>query len=213
MDKDIIIDEKFINKLKKGHERSYHQLYEYISPSMKMVCRRYVKSESESEDVFQDGFLKIYKNIEKLKSHESFMGWAKRIFINTSIDYLNLNKKGKVDYVDEFRDSQFFAEIDEHSDNAINSDFEGDISDIDYSIIRKVDFSQEEMLEVLELIPEHFRIVFQLYSIDDFKHQEIAKLLAISESTSKTRLLRARGLLKQELRKLAFQKLNDGRTG
>lgn len=212
MDKDIIIDEKFINKLKKGHERSFHLLYEYISPSMRMVCRRYVKSESESEDVFQEGFLKIYKNIGKLKSPESFMGWAKRIFINTSIDYLKLNLKGKIDYVDEFRDSQILAEIDEQSDNVFNSDLEGDISDIDYSLIRKVDFSQEEMLEVLELIPEHFRIVFQLYSIDDFKHQEIAKMLAISESTSKTRLLRARGLLKQKLGRLALQKINDGRA-
>jgi RNA polymerase sigma-70 factor (ECF subfamily) len=208
MDKGIIIDDQFIAKLKRGDEESFHRLYDYIFPTMRLVCRRYMKNEADAEDVFHEGFLKVYNNINKLKNPKAFQVWIKRIFINTALDYIRKSKGMNaecIDNVDESRISVLISDDQDcFSDNSVCED--------DYAIIQKVDFTQDEMLEALKLIPEHYRVVFQLFVIDDYRHQEIAQLLLINEKTSKTRLLRGRGLLKKELYQLAVQKLNNGQN-
>jgi RNA polymerase sigma-70 factor, ECF subfamily len=82
--------------------------------------------------------------------------------------------------------------------------------EINYELIQTVDFSEDDLLSALGTIPEHFKLVFQLFVIDGFKHREIAEMLQINEKTSKTRLLRARALIKVELQKLAEIKLKNG---
>ena len=210
MDKGIIIDDQFVAKLKKGDEESFHRLYDYFAPAMRLVCRRYVKNDTDTEDVFHEGFLKVYENVRKLKDSGAFLGWMKRIFINTALDHCR-KLKGNIVYcfIDEINESGMSGlEIDEKEIFEIG--YSSDLSENDYEIIREVDFSQDEMLGALNLIPEHYRVVFQLFVIDEYKHQEIAELLSINEKTSKTRLLRGKGLLKRELFKLAIQKLSDG---
>jgi RNA polymerase sigma-70 factor, ECF subfamily len=210
MDKGITIDDQFIAKLKKGDEESFHRLYDHIAPSMRLICRRYVNNEADAEDVFHEGFLKVFSSVGKLKNSGSFQGWMKRIFINTALDHYRKSKKKTVECIDEVKESRMIGMEDDIPDD-FDDNFETNLSEVYGSeIIRKVDFSRDEMLEVLNLIPEHFRVVFQLFVIDEYKHQEISELLAINEKTSKTRLLRARGLLKKELYKLAVQKLGNG---
>jgi RNA polymerase sigma-70 factor, ECF subfamily len=207
MNEKMVIDEKFVAKLKKGDEYSFKLLYEQFAPTMRLVCKRYVKNEMDAEDVFHEGFLKVYNGVGKLKNASSFVGWMKRIFINLSIDYYNRTKKIPVN-IEDINESNI-----SQSDDSWEGLDEGDSPVNDYDAIRKVNFSQEEMLDVLMLVPEHFRIVFQLYVIDGYKHQEIAEMLSINEKTSKTRLLRARGLLKKELHKLALGKMQHERFG
>jgi len=209
MDKGILIDDKFISKLKKGDVESFHQLYDMISPSMKLVCKRYVKNDADAEDVFQEGFLKVYKCIGSLKNAGSFWGWIKRIFVNTSLDQYKKTMSAKTEMIDGKIESDF--ENEENEDEAFTA-ADWSNGEMNYETIRKIDFTQEEMLETLQTLPEHFRVVFQLFVIDDYKHHEIAEILSINEKTSKTRLLRARGMLKKELYQLAIRKVNDGRA-
>jgi RNA polymerase sigma-70 factor (ECF subfamily) len=210
MDKGIIIDDKFIAKLKKGDEESFHRLYDHVAPAMRLVCKRYVKNEADAEDVFHEGFLKVFSSIRKLKNSGSFFGWMKRIFINTALDHYRKSKRKMVECIDEVNESRMIglkADDPDDFDDSYDSTLSGEDECV---IIRKVDFTRDEMLGALNLIPEHYRVVFQLFVIDEYKHQEIADLLTINEKTSKTRLLRARGILKKELYKLAVQKLSNG---
>jgi len=210
MDRGITIDDKFIAKLKKGDIESFHRLYNSFAPAMRLVCKRYVKSEADAEDVFHEGFLKVFKHVGTLKNSGSFVGWLKRIFINTALDHLKRLNIEKTDTIEEFDETA--VDFNEENEESISeNDFK--TNGVNYETIRKVDFTQEEMLDTLTNIPEHFRVVFQLFVIDDYKHQEIAKILSINEKTSKTRLLRARGLLKEEMCKLAIKKLRDGQSG
>jgi RNA polymerase sigma factor (sigma-70 family) len=208
MNKGITIDDHFVAKLKRGDEESFHRLYDQIAPAMRLVCRRYVKNDADAEDVFHEGFLKVYKSVRKLKNSNSFIGWMKRIFINTAIDHGKMLKGNLTECIDEVKESRMNG-LDDSSDDFDDINYKS-LTENECAIIRSVDFSQDEMLDALKLIPEHYRLVFQLFVIDEYKHQEIAELLSISEMTSKTRLLRGRGLLKKELCKLAIQKLSNG---
>jgi RNA polymerase sigma-70 factor, ECF subfamily len=209
MDRGIIINEKFIAKLKKGDVESFHQLYDSIAPAMRMVCKRYVGNNADAEDVFHEGFLKIYKNIGTLKNNSAFLGWLKRIFINTALDHCKNLKKETTENIDDINEIKI--DLSDESEELITAS-ELVKAGASYETIRKIDFTQDEMLGTLENIPEHFRVVFQLFVIDGYQHRDIAEMLCINEKTSKTRLLRARGLLKEELYKLAIQRLRDGRS-
>ena len=109
-----------------------------------------------------------------------------------------------IDDVIESRIDDQNSSDDDWDENSLNN------ANVNYDAILHVDFSQEEMLTALNVIPEHFRIVFQLHVIDGYKHQEIAEMISINEKTSKTRLLRARALLKEELNRMAIRKLRNG---
>lgn len=205
MGRENIFDDEFIARLKKGDVNSYHQLYNAIAPGMRLVCLRYVKDRNDAEDVFHEGFIKVFSKIHTLKNASLFMGWLKRIFINTAIDFYKKRKVFNPENIDDIIENKIsnnLAECDEASD--ITS------GEIDYDLIKTVDFSEADLLSALDSIPEHFKLVFQLFVIDGFKHREIAEMLQINEKTSKTRLLRARALIKNELQKLAEIKLKNG---
>lgn len=210
MGREITIDDKFVSNLRKGDMKSFHQLYEHFAPSMKLICKRYVKNDADADDVFHEGFLKVYKNIGSLKKSSSLVGWMKRIFINAALDHYKKSKGEMTENIDEVNEQRIDNQDSIGQDDL---DFNGKARGNELQLIRRVDFTQEEMLETLKQIPEHFRVVFQLFVIDEYKHQEIADLLSINVKTSKTRLLRARILLKEELFKLANQKIRDGRSG
>lgn len=201
----VSIDDTFIARLKKGDEKAFHQLYLQFAPAMKLVCRRYVNTDADAEDVFHEGFMKVYKNVANLKNHNLFIGWMKKIFINTALDHI---KKATVKVSDcfvEIMESEY-GEDELYNNDSLN--YEEKIAGSDFDIIREVDFSQEEILETLMFIPENFRTVFQLFVIDKYTHQEISDLLMINEKTSKTRMYRARMYIKKELVKRAMCKLN-----
>ncbi|NLU39164.1 MAG: RNA polymerase sigma factor [Bacteroidales bacterium] len=210
MNNRITIDDKLIDKLKKGDVKSFHWLYDSLSPAMRLICKRYVKTDADAEDVFQDGFLKIYANISSLKCPKAFMGWMKRIFINTALDYYKKESGRRSESIDDIIESRIEDQNntdDDWDENSLNN------ANVNYNAILHVDFTQEEMLTALNVIPGHFRIVFQLHVIDGYKHQEIAEMISINEKTSKTRLLRARTLLKEELNRMAIRKIRDGQSG
>lgn len=151
-------------------------LFEQHSPKMLGVCRQYVKDIHHAEDLLLQGFLKVFTNLHKFKHEGSFEGWIRRIMVNTCISYLR--KKNVVDLSDED-----FVFNDVATDNLENT-------------------AVEDIQKLLDKLPDGYKMVFNLYAIEGYKHSEIAKELGISESTSKSQLFKARKLLQQNYIKM-----------
>ena len=149
------------------------------SDAMYSICRKFINNAADAEEILQDSFVKAFINLKKLKDNEKFGGWLKRITINECINFLN---KKKI----------IFEEYDTIKDNE-NSWKESTITDseVNPEIIKKA----------AEQLPDGCRIILNLYLLEGLKHKEIAKMLKISESTSKSQYQRAKQLLKMSLTK------------
>jgi len=182
----MISDEKIINGCISGKRRAFEQLYKKYAPPMLGICMRYCRSFAEAEDVLQDGFIKIYSNIKKFRRQGSFEGWIKRIMINTAID----NYQASLKYY-------FHQNIEELDERTILDD-----SDNELPVFKETNVTKEKLMTLVQNLPEGYRMVFNMFAIDGMSHKDIAALLNISESTSKTQLLKARKKLKTEVREL-----------
>jgi len=140
------------------------------------VCRQYIKDVHFAEDVMVQGFLKMFNKLENFKFEGSFEGWLRRIMIRESISYLR--KQQFVVYDDEVYEKNQSEEISQSTD-----------------------LDTEHIQQLIDALPQGYNMVFVLYTLEGYKHQEIAEMLSISESTSKTQLLKARKLLQNQLRR------------
>ncbi|RXG14012.1 RNA polymerase sigma-70 factor (ECF subfamily) [Leeuwenhoekiella aestuarii] len=170
-------EKQLIKKAAKGDREAQRRLYELHSPKMLSVCRRYLKDSMQAEEAMCNGFLKVFKNLDRFRDEGSFEGWVRRIMVNESISYLRKEQK------------MIFTDYDNQGDdptyNPQNSDLE-----------------VEHIQLLIDQLPEGYRAVFVMYAIEGYKHQEIANMLEIAESTSKSQLFKARKLLQQKLSEL-----------
>ena len=166
--------EKIVERCKKGDRKAGEQLYRMFSAKMFAVCIQYSKSREEAEDNLQDGFIKILESIGQYTGKGSFEGWMKRIFINTALEKYRKN-----------RSLQVVEEVPDVVD-------EDDIGD-DLSIPPDV------LFEFVNQLPEKYRLVFNLYVMENMQHKEIAAMLGISDGTSKSNLARAKDILKKKI--------------
>ena len=164
-----------IQKAKRGDQTAQFQLYKKYAPSMLAVCRRYVKDVQYAEDVSIQGFLKVFLRLHTFDKKGSFKGWVRRIMINESINYLKKKRRLVFD-----NNAKAFEKVSK-PEIMLNND-------------------AEYLLFLIDKLPETQRLVFILHTIDGYKHKEIAALLAIPESTSKTKVLEARKRLKQSIK-------------
>ncbi len=139
------------------------------------MCLKYSKNYEDAEDTLQDSFLTIFKKIKQYKHTGSFEGWCKRIAINTAIQKYRNTTHLKIIKEDEFVDNQEEITLEE---NTLTMDF---------------------LLQLIQQLPDRYRLVFNLYVLDNYAHKEVAALLQISESTSKSNLSRARKILKNQI--------------
>ena len=160
-----------IKKAIDNNREAQQQLFEQYSPKMLGVCRQYVKDLHHAEDLLLQGFLKVFTNLHKFKHEGSFEGWIRRIMVNTCISYLR--KKNLVDLSDE--DFIFNQEATESLENT----------------------SVEDIQKLIDKLPDGYKMVFNLFAIEGYKHSEIAEQLGISVSTSKSQLFKARKLLQE----------------
>lgn len=142
----------------------------------KSICYKYAQNDMEGEEIVSDGFLKIFNNLHKYDFSKPFLAWIRIIFTNTGIDYYRKNQKK------------------EHSINIEGYDFVEDESAI-YEHI-----SGEELLVLIQKLPNSYRMVFVLYVVEGFSHKEIAEKLGIKEGTSKSNLQDARLKLQEMIR-------------
>ncbi len=153
------------------------------APVLKSVCLRYIKDREEAKDVLHDGFLKIFKNIGKYNGTGSFEGWLKRIVIRVAIDHIKRTQKIPVS------SEELLGKI------AV----EEEASSTPSEQLLQSGFNTQELIGLLHRIHAHYASVFNLFYIDNMTHKEIAEELEIDESTCRTRLHRAKQLLRKEL--------------
>ncbi|MBL4755008.1 MAG: sigma-70 family RNA polymerase sigma factor [Flavobacteriales bacterium] len=150
------------------------QLYQLYARTMMGVCLRYAKSREEAEDFLQDGFIKMFKNIDQYEGKGSLEGWVRRIMVNTAL--ASMRK---------------FNPLQQSGDVLDLENSNGEEPEIISSL------SAKDLLEIIHRIPDGYRIVFSLYAIEGYSHKEIAAKLGITESTSKSQLSRARATLQK----------------
>ena len=164
----------------KGKPSAQRELYEKYSQLLFGICIRYARNIEEAEDILQEGFVKIFLHISRFKGEGSLIAWMRRIMINTAITAYHKSMKHRYhDDIDEIRET--------------------DIRNIEWS---EADFTAEELKKVIQRMPNGYRIVFNLYAIEGYKHREIAVMLEIDENTSKSQYSRARRWLQERLLKL-----------
>jgi len=166
-------EEILVDRLKKNDALAQKELYEQNSKKMLSVCRSYIEDMHYAEDCMINGFCKVFNHIEKFQNKGSFEGWMRRIMVNECLTFLRANKT--LIYVDDVRVSNYDEADEEVEETWLNFNVQ----------------------DVLDQLSEHYRLVFNLHILEDYSHQEIAEMLNISVSTSKTQLFRAKAKLKE----------------
>lgn len=171
--------EKLIADCKRNKRKAQIQLYNKYSGMLLGVCTRYVHDRSEAEDILQDGFLKILNNISEYSGKGHFENWMRKIMVNTAISHFHREKK-----------HYYHSEIDDIKDD-----------EVQVQLSPEKEYEFEELKKLLTTMPDGYRVIFNLYAIEGFKHKEIAEQLQIDESTSKSQYLRAKKWLIKEMEK------------
>jgi len=180
-------DDQIIAGCLEGKRKAFSLLFENYAPVMLGVCMRYCKNRIDAEDVMQDGFIKVFGQIRKFRREGSFEGWIKRIMINAAIDNYQTNLK-----------HAFHEEVSEMARASAIVDY----PDEDDDLPEELNIPHEKLMEMIQELPDGYRMVFNLYAIENYIHKDIASLLGISESTSKTQLLKARKALRKKIEAL-----------
>ncbi|MHC1708340.1 MAG: RNA polymerase sigma factor [Bacteroidales bacterium] len=172
----MVSDTELIQGCLEGKKEIQKLFYQKFAPTMLGVCCRYFGSREEAEDALQEGFIKVFINLESFRNEGSLEGWIRRIIVNTSLNMIR---------------------------NQLKYQFHTDIEEAEHLIKDEADvvgnLSRDEMLAVLQDLPPGYRLVFNLYEIEGYSHKEIAEMMHVSISTSKTQLLKARKWLQKRL--------------
>lgn len=163
------------------HRDAQRQVYEILAPKLYRTCKRYLKKEEEIEEALADAFFTIFTKIEQLKEIKAFEGWARKIAVNQCLLSLKKNVNFNM-YLDDV--------------NVISQP----------STEHETDLEEEDLMNLLNYIPEGCRTIFNLFVIEGYSHKEIAKMLHISEGTSKSQLNVSKTKLKELVNNLYYQK-------
>lgn len=158
-----------------GDEKAFREIYDMLSGKMYSLCVRYTGNTNDADDVFQEGLIRLYRNLNKYQGTGSFEGWARRIFVNSCLDYLKNKQK------------LLYTEL---SDN-------NDVPTSELSGIDKL--TQDDLLKLIQQLPGGYRLIVNLYLVEGYNHKEISEMLGISEGTSKSQLSRARVILQKNI--------------
>ncbi|WP_452219544.1 RNA polymerase sigma factor [Lacinutrix salivirga] len=171
--------DQLIKACKKKNIKAQKELYETYKDALFCLCLKYCKNKEEAEDNLQDTFIEVFKNIKRYNGKGSFEGWLKRITINKAID--KYKKESYINIV---------------INDAILKDQTIETSPINLPL--------HTILNLVQNLPSRYRMVFNLYELDNYTHKEIASLLSISEGTSKSNLHRAKTILKDKIEQINF---------
>lgn len=176
------------------------ELFVRFSGKMRGVCLRYAGGSYEAQDILQEGFIKVFSNIGKFSGSGSLEGWIRRIMVNTAISYYHKNKKLNSESIQDTAELILADPIeDEENEDDTNP----------LSIVHKAELSQDDLFESLKILSEAYRIVFNMYYLENYSHKEISDLLSIDEKTSRTRLFRGRQQLQKYLYEICSKKVKD----
>jgi RNA polymerase sigma factor (sigma-70 family) len=153
-------------------------LYESFYGSMMATCLRYSNCREDARDILNEGFIKVFRYLNRYKVGTSLNSWIRRIMINTSIDYYRKELRHRTEDIE----NAYYKESDT-------------VDPISH-------YSAKEIMKVIQQLPPSYRAVFNLYAIEGYSHKEVAEMLGITCSTSRSNLVKARAKLKELLTKL-----------
>ena len=164
--------DQIIADCKKKCPKAQEQLYHLFSKKLFGVCLKYSSNFADAQDNLQDGFILIFDKIEQFTFKGSFEGWAKKVIINNALQ--------------KFR-GVYYMEVINEATIEENIEIEDENIEIDY------------LLQIIQELPNQYRLVFSLYVLDGYSHKEVAEMLNISTGTTKSNLARARMILKEKI--------------
>ncbi|MFM7723595.1 MAG: RNA polymerase sigma factor [Bacteroidota bacterium] len=169
-------DVQLVKECLSGKARAQKTLFDKFAPRMMALCFRYMKDKDEAEDAFQIGMVKVFSKLTEFKFEGPLEGWVRRIMVNSCLDQLRRNQRFIADVT--YDDVAYKLEVQETVTSSLNT---------------------EVLMGLVQAMPTGYRVVFNLFAIEGFSHQEIAEQMGISESTSKSQYLRARAYLRQRI--------------
>jgi len=155
-----------------GDRRMQELLYNTYAPKMYGVCLRYAGNSEDAQDILQEGFIKVFRNLDRFRAEGSFEGWIRRIFVNTAIEH--------------YRRTVNMYPVSETQEN--------NVEDKDWSAFDKL--AVKDLMKIIQELSPGYRAVFNLYVVEGYTHKDIAAMMGISEGTSKSQLARAKAILK-----------------
>jgi len=175
--------ESLVERVKTADELACKELYEQFSKPMYNLCLRMMNHEQDALDVLQDSFVKIFQNIGQLEQESLLPAWIKRICVNTCLQ--TIEKKKKLRFED-IENTPVLINMNDEENIVNEEEFENNMNNI---------------ISSLSLLPEKYRIVFTMYAIEDYSHEEISQMLGIANATSRSQYLRAKQKLVEILKK------------
>ncbi|WP_228235451.1 RNA polymerase sigma factor [Allomuricauda sp. M10] len=172
---------ELVERCKANDRQAQLKLYHQYCDGMFGVAMRFLKNTDDAEDVLQESFIKAFQRIHQFKGEVTFGAWLKRIVVNGSIDFLKSKHQQTV----------------ELSENHLH------VTDDDVWTVEE-GISLEQVKSAIEELPEKYRYVVQLFLVEGYDHSEISEILNISETASRTRLLRGKAQLQEKLKDLVY---------
>jgi len=170
-----------VERCKANDRKAQIKLYRQYCNGMYGVAMRFLKNPDDAEDVLQESFIKAFERIDQFKGEVTFGAWLKRIVVNGSIDFLKSKHQRTVEL------NENYMQVAEEDDWKVGDGI-----------------SMEEVKKAIEELPPKYQYVVQLYLVEGYDHGEIAEILDISDSASRTRLLRGKAQLKETLKNMAY---------
>lgn len=169
-------DSELVSECLKGKSSAQRTLFQLHSGKMFSLCLRYMGSTMEAEEVLQESFIKVFEKLNQWKGNGPLGGWIRTIVVNTALTRIKSNKKFKLD-----------KNIDEAV--MLSDDREDQLEAM----------QAEDLMKLIAQMPDGYKAVFNLFAVEGYGHKEIAELLGVSESTSKTQFLKAKNWLVKRL--------------
>jgi len=161
----------------RNNSQAQRALYEKYRVKWFMICLRYANNKSEAEDMLQNGLISVFNSIKQFDHKKAtFAAWSNKIMVNASLQHLR-----------KWRKFDFTQSIDDYENNI---SYQEDVYD---------SLGAKELTSLIQKLPDGYRIVFNMYVVEGYKHKEIAEILNISENTSKSQLLKAKKMLRNQL--------------
>lgn len=178
---------KLVRDCIQGKLVAQKQLYDAYSGIMLGVCYRYTRSFEDAEDVLQEGFVKVFRNINQFKGEGELGAWIRRIMVTTALNFLKRNKR--------YRAEMFFTQEYLHPVTQDNPE---------------VKMNAKEVADLVRQLPQGYQVIFNLHALEGYSHMEIGHMLGISDSTSRSQYFRARNLLITWIEKLSEVQKTEG---